>query len=85
MRFEKSASIVSYPAEGRWAFRAGSGQALRAAVWILGVAGFLGPLVLARNSAHADLLRAIALGWFIAFGVVNAVLVLRSYGRGGRG
>ncbi len=52
-------------------------------VWLLGALGFFGPLILARHSAHADVLRAIALGWFIGFGVLNAYLILRQgLGRG---
>jgi hypothetical protein len=58
-----------------------------AAIWLLGIAGFLGPMVLARTSAHADLLRAVALVWFIVFGVINGLFVLRAlprrrFGRG---
>ena len=54
-----------------------TGAALRALVWSIGVAGFLVPLILARSSPHAGLLRAFALAWFVALGVVNAVIVLR--------
>ncbi len=49
----------------------------QALVWAIGVASFLVPLILARTSPHADLLRAFALAWFVALGVLNAVIVLR--------
>jgi hypothetical protein len=48
-----------------------------AAVWLLGLAGFLGPMLLARNSAHADLLRAGALAWFLVFGLLNGLSAFR--------
>jgi hypothetical protein len=53
-------------------------QLIHAAIWLAGAAGFLVPLILARTSPHADLLRAFALGWFILFGVINGVFVLRT-------
>lgn len=56
-------------------------QLSQAAIWLLGAAGFLIPLILARTSAHADLLRAFALGWFILFGVINGVFVARTVPR----
>ena len=56
-------------------------QLIHASIWLLGVAGFLIPLVLARTSPHADLLRAVALGWFILFGVINGLFVFRAFPR----
>ena len=56
-------------------------QLIHAAIWLAGLAGFLIPLVLARTSAHATLLRAFALGWFILFGVINGVFVMRAFPR----
>jgi hypothetical protein len=53
-------------------------QLAQAAIWLLGMAGFLGPMVLARTSPHADLLRALALGWFILFGLINGLFVARA-------
>jgi hypothetical protein len=44
-----------------------------AAVWLLGVAGFLGPMLMAPTSPHADLLRTGALTWFIVFGLINGL------------
>jgi hypothetical protein len=58
------------------------GRALaHAAIWLLGMAGFLGPMILARHSPHADLLRAAGLAWFIAFGFINGLFVLRALPR----
>jgi hypothetical protein len=48
-----------------------------AAVWLLGLAGFLGPMLLAKNSPHADILRAGALAWFLIFGLVNGLFAFR--------
>lgn len=63
--------------------RAGQTRPLiQGAIWLLGAAGFLTPLVLARTSPHADLLRAFALGCFILFGLINALLVFRAPRRG---
>jgi len=50
-----------------------------AGIWLLGAAGFIGPLVLARTSPHAELLRDFALTWFILFGAVNAIFVMRVF------
>lgn len=52
-----------------------------AAIWLLGVAGFLLPMVAARTSPHADLLRAGALIWFIVFGAINGLFVCRALPR----
>ena len=58
------------------------GRALvHAAIWLLGLAGFLGPMMLARNSPHADLLRAAGLAWFIVFGFLNGLFVVRALPR----
>jgi len=52
-----------------------------AAVWLLGLAGFLGPMLLARTSPHADLLRAAGLAWFIVFGLINGLFAFRALPR----
>ena len=67
--------------------RGGSRELAHAAIWLLGVAGFLGPMILARHSPHADLLRAGALAWFIVFGLINGLFVFRALPRrrSGRG
>jgi hypothetical protein len=64
------------PSRRRRALAAQSELAL-AAVWLLGLAGFLGPMLLAQNSPHADLLRAGALAWFILFGLINGLFAFR--------
>ena len=62
-----------------------SRQLAHAAIWLAGVAGFIGPLLMARTSPHADLLRAVAMTWFIVFGVLNAVFVVLAFPRRQRG
>ena len=52
-----------------------------AAVWLLGLAGFLVPMILAPRSAHADLLRAGALAWFLLFGLINGLVAFRALPR----
>jgi hypothetical protein len=48
-----------------------------AAIWLLGLAGFLVPMLLARSSPHANLLKAGALAWFLVFGLVNGLVAFR--------
>jgi hypothetical protein len=48
-----------------------------AAVWLLGLAGFLVPMLMARNGPHADLLKSAALAWFIVFGLINGLFAFR--------
>jgi hypothetical protein len=48
-----------------------------AAIWLLGLAGFLGPMLIARHSPHADLLKAGALAWFLVFGLINSLFAFR--------
>ncbi|MGZ3345731.1 MAG: hypothetical protein ACXU82_13925 [Caulobacteraceae bacterium] len=54
-------------------------QLIHAMIWLAGAGGFLIPLLMARTSPHADLLWTIALVWLIAFGVLNAVFVVRAF------
>src|ERR1700761_9419486 len=68
-------SIVSPLSKRRAALRR---ELVHAGIWLLGLAGFLIPLILARTSPHADLLRGLALGWFLLFGAINGVFVLRT-------
>jgi hypothetical protein len=58
-----------------------SRELVLAAVWLLGLAGFLGPMLVARTSPHADLLRAAALAWFILFGLLNGLFAFRALPR----
>ena len=58
-----------------------SRELVLAAVWLLGLAGFLGPMLLARTSPHADLLRAGALAWFMVFGLINGLFAFRALPR----
>lgn len=53
------------------------GSLLPALIWLLGMAGFLIPLMMSRTSRHPDVLRAGALIWFLIFGVLNAICVVR--------
>ena len=70
-----AALVVSRMRDRRAALRR---DLIHAGIWLLGAAGFLVPLVLSRTSPRADLLRAFALGWFILFGVINGLFVLRA-------
>lgn len=50
---------------------------LPAMVWLLGLAGFLIPLMLSPSSRHPNALRAGALIWFVIFGFLNGLSVVR--------
>ncbi len=57
-------------------------ELMLAAAWLLGLAGFLGPMLVARsNPPHADLLRAVALAWFLVFGLINGAVAFRALPR----
>jgi len=75
------APLVVYGLRRRARHAAQNRQLVQAGIWLLGVAGFLAPMIMARTSAHADLLRAGALGWFILFGIINGVFVFRAFPR----
>ncbi len=56
-------------------------ERIHALIWLVGLAGFLVPLILAPASRHADVLRAVALAWFLVFGLVNGLCVARDMPR----
>jgi len=48
----------------------------RIVVWVLGLGGYIGLLLAAHGSRHADDLRGLAIVWLIVFGGLNAHLIL---------
>jgi peptidoglycan/LPS O-acetylase OafA/YrhL len=56
-------------------------ELILAAIWLLGLAGFLVPMLLARTGPHADLLRAGTMTWFLVFGLINGLVAFRAFPR----